>query len=293
MTYILVTPVKNEEKSLHNLIESVASQSIKPVLWVIVDDGSTDKCPEIIENAINEYEWIKSIRLKESERDITIHVSNVIKTGLDFAREYCEEHDYKYGYVAFLDADMIIPDKDFFKKLSIEFEKDDQLGIASGKIQIMDGLGNLHNEKRRTDTISGGEMICRRECFENVGGVPLSYAWESVLRVKAILNGWKIKRLNDIKIIQTRETSSAEGLKKGYYVKGTSEHYLNSNPFIVVAKGFKYCFKSPHYTGLAYLCGYFSSWIGRKEQIDDEEVKKYFYWHKPREIWQYYINKSR
>ena len=293
MTYILITPVKNEEKSLHNLIESVASQSIKPALWVIVDDGSTDKCPEIIENATNNYEWIKSIRLKESERDLTIHVSTVIKTGIDFAREYCKEHDYKYGYVAFLDADMNIPDKDFFKKLIIEFEKDDQLGIASGEIQCMDGLGNIGIEKRRTDTVSGGEMICRRECFENVEGVPLSHAWESVLRVKAILNGWKIKQFNEIKIIQTRETSSAEGLKKGYYVNGTSEYYLNSNPFIVIAKGLKYCFKSPHYTGLAYLCGYFSSWIGRKEQIDDEEVKKYYYWHKPREIWQYYINKSR
>lgn len=44
--YIVVTPCKNEGENLPNLIASVVAQTIMPVLWVIVDDGSTDTTPE-------------------------------------------------------------------------------------------------------------------------------------------------------------------------------------------------------------------------------------------------------
>ena len=286
-SYILITPCKNEEKSLRSLIQSVVEQSIKPVLWVIVDDGSNDKTPEIISETKNKYQWVKSVRLKESHRDLTIHFASVVKTGLDFAIEYCRKHGIQYDYICFLDADMIIQNKDFFNKIIAEFEKDSSLGIASGDI---DEMGKVHGGKRRKDTVSGGEMVCRRECFEDVGGFPLSYAPDSVLRVKAKLRGWEIKRFNDAKVIQIRGTGSAEGLWKGFIIKGKSDHYLNYNPFIVVAKGLKYCLTRQHCKGVAYLCGYFGSLIHRKEQINDEEIRKYFYWYKPREIWQYYWN---
>lgn len=287
--YILVTPAKDEGENLPNLIRSVVEQTIKPVLWVIVDDGSTDNSSLIIEDATNSYGWIKSIRLKESPRDLTVHVAYVIKTGLDFAIAYCKEHRILYNYIGFLDADMIILDKDFFKKILAEFEKDLILGIASGSIQVIDN-GKVKEERRREDTASGGEMICRKECFEDIGGLLLSHAWETALCIKAKLRGWEIKRFQDIKIIQTRRTSSAEGLWKGFVIKGKSEHYLNYNPFIVVVKGLKYCFTRPHYAGLAYLYGYFKALLHRKEQTNDVEIRKYFYWYKPREIYQYYWN---
>ena len=46
--YIVVTPCRNEEKKLPNLVQSITAQTIRPALWVIVDDGSTDKTGEII-----------------------------------------------------------------------------------------------------------------------------------------------------------------------------------------------------------------------------------------------------
>ena len=70
--YILITPVKNEEENLPNLIQSVVEQTIKPVLWVIVDDGSTDRSPEIIKEAQKKYSWIQSIRLESKSRELGI-----------------------------------------------------------------------------------------------------------------------------------------------------------------------------------------------------------------------------
>jgi glycosyltransferase involved in cell wall biosynthesis len=266
--YILITPAKNEDKNIGLCIQSVVSQTITPNLWIIIDDGSIDNTFEIIQDAKNKHHWIESIQLNDTIRDLTIHISEVIKKGFDFAIDHSKKHNLKYDYIAFLDADMIVQDKNFFEKLIVNFEKDSHLGIASGEIQIQEKTNNLSLEKRRTDTVSGGEMMCSRDFFNDIDDViPLSFSWESVLRIQAIRKGWKVKRFKDIQVIQTRQTSSAEGIKRGYYIKGTSAYYLNFNPFIVIAKGIKYCFTRPYYIGIVYLYGYFSSRIQRKEQI--------------------------
>lgn len=287
--YILITPAKNEGENIGSCIHSVLSQTVIPVLWVLVDDGSTDSTYDIIQDARNEHHWIECIKLNDTGRDLTIHISKVIKNGFDFAVEHCRQNNIEYNYIAFLDADMIIKDKDFFEMLIINFEKDNQLGMASGQILILEDPKNPCIEKRRTDTVSGGEMICKREFFEEINGFPLSFAWESVLRVKAVLNGWKVERFEGITVFQTRETGSAEGIKKGYYIKGASEYYLNYNPLIVLAKGIKYCYKRPYYIGIVYLYGYFSSLIRGKDQIKDKAIRRYFFLNKLQEIVRYHF----
>jgi len=57
--YVLVTPVKNEAKNLTNVIQSVINQSLKPAIWVIVDDNSCDDTPKIISYFENNVSWIK------------------------------------------------------------------------------------------------------------------------------------------------------------------------------------------------------------------------------------------
>ena len=41
--FVLITPAHNEEALIKKTIESVISQTILPMRWVIVDDGSTDR----------------------------------------------------------------------------------------------------------------------------------------------------------------------------------------------------------------------------------------------------------
>lgn len=284
MNYLIVTPAKNEEKDLPGLIESMALQSMKPVIWVIIDDGSTDKSPEILTKAAKKYNWIKNIRLKECPRDLSMHVARVIKNGFDFALDFCKENDIQFDYIGFLDADIKIEDKDLFRKYIIEFKKDNRLGIAGG---------NLYDEGRRIDTISGGAIMCRREIFEEINGYPAFTGWDSVLRVKAILNGWRVKTFKDIRLIQTRATSSAEGVKRGFYIKGTTDYYLGHNPLLVAGKGIKYCIEKSNYIGILYIYGYFSSLILRKAQIDDKQVRNYYRYYKLREIINYYIKNKK
>jgi len=131
--YILVTPAKNEEKSLPSVIDSVLNQTILPKLWVIVDDGSTDKTPEILDNFSKKYEWIKVVRLLKGPRDKYLHYAYVCRVGFETAIKYCEDNKILYDFVALLDADTILEEK-YFEKLIDEFKKDPSLGIASGGI---------------------------------------------------------------------------------------------------------------------------------------------------------------
>jgi cellulose synthase/poly-beta-1,6-N-acetylglucosamine synthase-like glycosyltransferase len=47
--YCVITPVRDEEQYVLGTIDSVLNQSIRPVEWIIVDDGSTDATSVIID----------------------------------------------------------------------------------------------------------------------------------------------------------------------------------------------------------------------------------------------------
>src|SRR5262245_10653167 len=67
--YILITPARNEESNLPRLIESVVSQTQRPERWMIVDDGSTDRTPQIADDIARKHPWIVVVhRPKRTER---------------------------------------------------------------------------------------------------------------------------------------------------------------------------------------------------------------------------------
>jgi len=48
INYIIVSPVKDEERYVEETLKSVVGQTMRPSKWIIVDDGSTDRTPEIV-----------------------------------------------------------------------------------------------------------------------------------------------------------------------------------------------------------------------------------------------------
>jgi len=46
--YVIISPCRNEAKFMLNTLDSVVKQTILPLLWVIVDDGSTDATADIL-----------------------------------------------------------------------------------------------------------------------------------------------------------------------------------------------------------------------------------------------------
>ena len=54
-TYVLLTAAHNEEAFIEKTIASVLAQTVLPLRWVIVSDGSTDKTAEIEERYGSQY----------------------------------------------------------------------------------------------------------------------------------------------------------------------------------------------------------------------------------------------
>ncbi len=276
--YILVTPCKNEEGSLPKLAETVVGQDITPLLWVIVDDGSIDRTPEIIGCLISEYPWIQTIKLSEKPRDLGVHVSHVYRTGFDAAIKHCDDNNIDYQYVASVDADIIL-DRDYFTSLISEFEDDRDLGICSGHIGNMIN-GDVVWSSYREDMPSGGARLWRRECFENTGGFLLTCSPDSVSNVKAKLRGWKTHYFTTTTAISTRAYSSAQGQWKGYKRLGSNNYFIGYSPLHTCLKSVKLLYSKNGYfktgVGFAYAYGYFHDLILSKQRISDKEVLEYY-----------------
>lgn len=272
--YLLVTPAKNEEQNLLEVSKSVTGQKLKPELWIIVDDGSTDGTPRILEELQENFPWVHSIRLPPRSRDITFHYSYVCKQGFDFALEYCREHNIEFEYIGLLDADTVL-EKNYFEKLLAEFEKDNSIGIASGGIYY-ETEGKLSLEVTSKSLPRGTGRVWRKECFFETGGYQVEPSPDSISNIKAIMRGWQLIQYADVVQIQKRKTSAANGLWEGYIKNGWMAYYLGKNPFFALVNVLYLSVKSPYYTGAAYFWGYFSSAIKKEKRIQDPEIRAYY-----------------
>lgn len=272
--YLLVTPAKNEEQNLLEVSKSVTGQKLKPELWIIVDDGSTDRTPRILEDLQANHSWIHSIRLPPRPRDITFHYSYVCKQGFDYALEYCRENNIEFEYIGLLDADTVL-EENYFKKLLAEFEKDNSIGIVSGGIYY-DTDGKLSLEVTNKNLPRGTGRIWRKECFFETGGYQVEPSPDSISNIKALMRGWQLIQYADVVQIQKRKTSAADGLWSGYIKNGWMAYYLGKKPLIALVNVLYFSLKPPYYTGAAYFLGYFSSAIRKEKRIQDPEIRNYY-----------------
>jgi glycosyltransferase involved in cell wall biosynthesis len=276
--YILVTPCKNEEESLPALAESVVNQTIKPRVWVIVDDGSTDKTPEILQKLTSKHHWIRTLRLKEKPRDLGVHVSHVYRTGFDYATNCCKNEGLEFNYVCSVDADIILDDN-YFELLICESENNQSLGVCSGYI------GNIIDGKTiwidfRDDLPSGGARLWNKKCFEDTGGYLLTCSPDSVSNVKAKIRGWETRQFEHVRAVSTRAYAGAEGQWKGYKKMGSNHYFIGCGPLYAVLKGSTLMYSRNNYfktgVGIAYITGYFREYLKKAPRINDREVLAYY-----------------
>ena len=289
--YILITPVKNELNNVDNLVKSVIEQVAKPILWVIVDDNSTDGTHEKLEGYAKKYNFIKIISYPEKKNyDVGIHYSEVCKYGFDFAIDYCKSVGCKYDYIGLLDADIVL-ERDYFKKLIDRMESDAQLGIVSGEIYSWNGKRYI-KESVRDDYPRGAARLWRRACFEDTGGFLISYSPDTVSNIKAIVRGWKIDCVKNATAYQSRMTSSAQGLYVGWKKEGESSYYLYKSPFGVILKSINHIISGRIMAGIGYFVGYFSSFVNRKSRIEDKEVREYLKKYDLKNIMNYWLRRK-
>lgn len=110
MLFSVIVPVYNVEKYLEQCVNSILSQSFTDFELILVDDGSTDKCPQICDELKN-----------KDSRIIVIHKTN---GGLSAARNIGIETAHG-KYVIFVDSDDFYCSNKVFDKIADEINKSD------------------------------------------------------------------------------------------------------------------------------------------------------------------------
>lgn len=276
-SFIMVTPAKNEEQFLPKVIESVVSSTLFPLLWVIVDDNSSDNTCNILKLFSERYNFIKIVSLTEEHpRDLTFHYSYVCKIGFNHAMRLADERNINWDYIVLLDADTIL-DPNYLEGIFTEMNKNPKIGIASGNIHILTEGKIIPVNNIRTDIPSGTARVWRKKCFYDTGGYIITQAPDSVSRVKAKMSGWDTVRFSNYNAYQLRRTSSASGLWNGFVSSGKAAYYVDKHPLLVFLNFLSFSMNRPFYVGIPFLYGYFYSLFKRENQIDDLEVKDYFH----------------
>lgn len=277
-SYILVTPVKNEGAFVRDLISSIKKQSIKPILWVIVDDGSMDETTQIIDKEAANTGWIEVIHLPPGTRKRGQHYTYICKQGFDYAVRKIHDWDF----IGLVDADMVLDNK-YFEMLMGKFQEAEELGIISGGIYYQGKL-----EKRRPDHAIGGCRLFRRQCFIDIEGFqiyPSEYAeGDMIANTRAKLRGWKLWHFPDVKAIHQRPNLGIEKAWKGGFLRADVMYYFDYHPLLMIGAAVSLLTQMPYYHAFSFALGYCKNLILCKEHIPDKEVRRFYRKEKWKEI---------
>lgn len=203
-SYVLVTPVKNEEKTIGSTIQSVRGQSLLPLKWVIVDDGSTDSTNTIIAAAAAACPWIHHVRRQPAPTRSFSSVVHAIEHGRSVLSSIT------YTYIGILDADILLP-TDYYNRLLGEFANNRKLGLAGGVV-IDVGLPRDKFPRNRKD-VPGAVQLFRRECLDRIGpllAVPEG-GWDGLTCAAARMHGFETRLVTEIVVDHLKPRNISEG----------------------------------------------------------------------------------
>ena len=249
----------------------MVNQNILPRLWVIVDDGSSDGTPEIVEKYVNEYSWIKLVR--REDRGARKQGGGVIET---FYEGFQFVQTLDWDYIVKLDGDVSFT-SDYFEKCFMKFFENEKLGIGGGLIYNTDGKEQWVEKTQGPGFhVRGATKIYRKGCWEDIAPLTKAPGWDTVDEVKANMKGWSTYTFTEIPLLHHRYTGSADGAWKNAVKNGRANYISGYHVVFMIFKCVKRLFQSPYLIGsFGLMWGYISGYLYGKDRISDRELIRY------------------
>jgi glycosyltransferase involved in cell wall biosynthesis len=274
--YVLTTPLRNERDALPDLVASIDAQTVRPRLWLLIDDGSTDGSREFLDEAAATRPFLRVVASPEAPDEyLGHHIARIKRFGLDEVQRIDEaESGAAAAFAGVLDADMRLP-ANHYARLLDAMDGDPGLGIVSSAIVVEGASGARLEPFQRDDLPRGGTQFFRRSCLLAIGGLPPYMGFDGAANVKAMRRGYRLRLVADVVAVQSRETGTREGIAKGYARKGRYAWFLGHHPLLIALRAAAYGRTSPR---AAWAFG--RAWIGeaarRAPRCPDEEVVDYY-----------------
>lgn len=225
----VIVPIYNVEKYLHKCIESILNQTLSNIEVILVNDGSTDKCLEIINSYSKKDERIKVINKanggQSSARNMGLDIARGKYIGFVDSDDWLHYDMYENLYEAIekSNADICVCGREAYSeegKIGYQNKLDDEL-IDLDKYDIKDYVTNklfykhtvvVWNKIYKKDIINKNNI--RFEDVSYVGSEDALFNYQYLMHTK------KIKAIDKIGYSQlSREGSTATSYKKGYIVR--------------------------------------------------------------------------
>lgn len=244
MKFLIIIPAHNEEQSIVSCLESLQKQSFQDFTCVVVNDGSTDKTKEIVENFQFQTSNFQLLNLQTSEHQPGAKVVRTFNKGL-------ESVDWKdFDVICKYDADIVFP-RNYIEKVNQVFEENPKAGLVSGLVYIRNYKQNpqIKNLKLPSENlfdfsnknhdwvfenlssknhVRGPIKAYRKECFEAMNGLRPVLGWDNLDVLLAKKHGWEVVTIKDIWVKHLRPTAykykeqKAEKLGQYFYNIGLS-----------------------------------------------------------------------
>jgi len=275
LTYVLVTPARNEEAYLENTIRSVIAQTKRPEKWIIVSDGSTDRTEEIIQRYARQEPWIALLRMPEHRDRQFAAKAHCFNAAYELLK------DDSFDVIGNLDADISFG-ADYFEFLLEKFSGLPLLGVAGTPYVEDSNRPQAHTYAHRftqLEHVSGACQLFRRDCFEAVGGYkPIKGGgidWIAVTMARS--KGWQTRTFLERTCFHHRKLGT--GTDNPWLVRlryGQKAYAMGGHPLFECLRGIFQMRQSPFVLGGAsFLAGYIWSAIKRAERPISDELMNF------------------
>jgi biofilm PGA synthesis N-glycosyltransferase PgaC len=273
LEYAAVTPARNEEDNLRRLGDCLCAQTQLPLLWVVVDDGSSDRTREVVEALAAEATWIRVIDSpgvtgragalgdgRRMGRDVL-----AFNAGLELVEGELGGADV----VLKLDADVSF-EEDFFARLLAEFDGDATLGITGAScFELERGVWT-----RRHVTgghVRGATRAYRWACLEDVRPLEEQLGWDGIDEIKAVLQGWGVRSIDDLPFYHHRPVGARDGARRSWESQGETAHFMGYRPSYLILRSLFQARRDPR--ALAMMLGYARAALSGQRRCSDDAVR--------------------
>lgn len=269
--YVLITPARNEEAFIEKTIESVIHQTVIPMKWVIVDDGSTDRTAEIVASYAKRLAWIELFRRPpRKDRNFAGKVY-AFNDGFNLVRHL------PFELVGNLDADISFG-ADHFEFLINKFIEDPALGVA-GTAYTQKDWDSTRDSFEGQASVHGACQLFRYQCFLDIGGYRPNPAggidWIAVTTAR--MKGWKTRNYPERRFHHHRIMGTAERSALGAaFDYGKKDYFLGGSPLWELFRAGYRMSKAPIFVGgLALLSGYCWAAVHRADRPVSRELMRF------------------
>jgi glycosyltransferase involved in cell wall biosynthesis len=267
-SYVIVTPARNEAQFIEATIKSVVAQTVLPLKWLIVSDGSTDGTDDIVRKYTTKYSWIELVRMPERRER---HFAGKVHA---FDAGYETIGDLKYQVIVSLDGDISFGE-DYFSYLLHKIGDDPALGLVGTPFK--EGSNSTYDYRFvNIEHVSGACQVFHRSCFEEIGGyTPVKAGCiDHIAVVSARMKGWKTRTFTDHVCFHHRDMGTAQqNILIARFKNGRKDYSIGNHPIWEVSRVVYQMSRRPLILGgMMLACGYVWAMLRREQRPVSTEV---------------------